>query len=127
MSILKKNKNSKSWLSKCASGSILWKFLIIFERSDFKKILFEIFWPLKESNPGEISNDNPESVETELNNTLMPPKENEDRYTSTPERTRIDAKGYPFLETSYPPYRFKPYFVQTSLKGFSASECDVGN
>ena len=42
----------------------------------------------------------------------MPPKENEDRYTSTPERTRIDAKGYPFLETSYPPSRFKPYFVQ---------------
>ena len=84
--------------------SILWKFLIIFERSDFKKILFEIFWPLKESNPGD---DNSESVETEVNNTLMPPKENEDRYTSTPERTRIDAKGYPFLETFYPLSRFK--------------------
>ena len=26
-------------------------------------------------------------------------KENEDRYTSTPERTRIDAKWYSFLET----------------------------
>ena len=107
MPIPKKNKNSKSWLSKCASGSILWKFLIIFERSDFKKILFEIFWPLKESKPGEVSNDNSESVETEVNNTLMPPKENEDRYTSTPERTRIDAKGYPFLETFYPLSRFK--------------------
>ena len=105
----------------------MWKFFIIFERSDFKKILFEIFWPLKESKPGEVSNDNSESFETEVNNTLMPPKENEDRYTSTPERTRIDAKGYPFLETSYPPYRFKPYFVQTSPKGFSASKCDVGN
>ena len=90
----------------------MWKFFIIFERGDFKKILFEIFWPLKESKSGEESNDNTESVETEANNTLMPPKENEDRYTSTPERTRIDAKGYPFLETSYPPSRFKPYFVQ---------------
>ena len=56
---------------------------------------------LKESKPGEVSNDNFESVETEVNNTLMPPKENEDRYTSTPERTRIDAKGYPFLENFF--------------------------
>ena len=101
MSILKKNKKLDSL--NVASGSILWK---NFERSDLKNILFEIFRPLKESKPGEVSNDN----------ILLPPKENEDRYTSTPERTRIDAKGYPFLETSYPPSRFKSYFVQKILK-----------
>ena len=100
MSILKKNKKLDSL--NVFQGQFCGKhFFITFKRSDFKKILFQIFWPLKESNPGEVSNDNSESVETEVNSTLMPPKENEDRYTSTPERTRIDARGYPFLETSY--------------------------
>ena len=47
--------------------------------------------------PGDVSNDKFESVETEVNNTLVPPKENENKYTSTPKNY---AKGYSFLQTS---------------------------
>ena len=55
------------------------------------KISFEIFWPLKNSKPGDVSN------EKEVSNTLEPPKENEKKYTSTPKNY---TKGYSFLKTS---------------------------